>query len=112
MKLIIAGGRNYKFADADIARLDAIREEITEVVSGGATGADREGERWAEKHEIPVKVFPADWERHGKSAGPRRNREMAAYADAVVLFPGGRGTINMMIEAQMANLKIYDWMRR
>jgi predicted Rossmann-fold nucleotide-binding protein len=34
---------------------------------------------------------------------------MAKYADAVVLFPGGLGTENMLVQAINHNLKIFDW---
>jgi hypothetical protein len=117
MKLIIAGGRDYQFTDADIALLDELRlsrfvAPIEEVVSGGASGVDKCGEEWARKHGIPVKRFCAEWEHFGKSAGPRRNRQMAGYADAVALFPGGRGTANMYKEAQRAGIEIYDFRKQ
>lgn len=111
MKLIIAGGRKYKFTDADIARLDNIAANhlITEVVHGGAMGADSEGRKWAISRGIRTRVFRADWNGYGRWAGPKRNREMAEYADAVVLFPGGRGTNNMHDEAIIAMLTIFDF---
>lgn len=111
MKTIIAGGRNYKFTADDLERLEAFRacNAITEVVSGGAKGADTEGERWAEKHNITIQVFPANWKEHGRAAGPIRNRQMAVYADACILFPGGRGTDNMNRTAHEHNLIVYDW---
>lgn len=108
MKLIIAGGRNYKFTKEDIEALNDI-QYVDEVVSGGAPGADGCGERWATARGIPVRRFLADWKRYGRGAGPIRNREMAQYADAVVLFPGGRGTESMYQEAARAGIKIFDW---
>lgn len=108
MKLIIAGGRDYHFTPADIAALDALLPEVTEVVSGCASGADREGEEWAASHKIPIRKFPADWRNDGRAAGPIRNRLMAEYADAVILFPGGKGTMNMHDEAHMRGLRIID----
>jgi len=109
MKLIIAGGRNCpEFTEEQIADLDAI-EGVTEVVSGKARGADTHGKNWAKSRELPVKEFPALWNKHGPSAGPRRNRQMAEYADAVVLFPGGNGTANIHKHAKELGLKIYDW---
>jgi len=106
MKLIIAGGRTYRLTEQDIQRLDELG--ATEVVSGCATGADEDGQRWAESRGLPVRRFPPDWNRLGFAAGPRRNRQMAAYADAVILFPGGRGTLSMFNEARAANITIYD----
>jgi hypothetical protein len=72
-------------------------------------GADAGGERWAKKHGIPIKLFHADWTAYGRSAGPIRNRQMASYADAVALFPGGRGTNDMAMAAVARGLKIFDW---
>lgn len=110
MKLIIAGGRDYKFTSEDFDYIGCIygSYDIEEIVSGGATGADRTGEIIADNRGTPVKIFKADWDKYGKSAGPIRNREMAEYADAVVLFKGGRGTENMFKEAQKKGLKIFD----
>jgi hypothetical protein len=72
--------------------------EITEVVHGGARGIDEAAGRWAAYMGLPVRVFPADWTSFGRSAGPRRNREMAQYADRLVAIWDGksRGTGNMI----------------
>lgn len=111
MKLIIAGGRDYYLAQADYARLDELhaRQPIAEVAYGGATGADQCGRKWAIDRGIPVRCFPADWNAHDKAAGPMRNAAMAAYADAVALFPGGKGTQSMYNEAKKAGLRIFDF---
>lgn len=110
MKAIIAGGRNYLFTPQDIAWLNEIhdRHGITEVVSGGAFGADSCGEDWARVNSIPVKVFKADWETHSKAAGPIRNQQMAEYADICILFPGGKGTASMKSLALKNELIVYS----
>lgn len=105
-RLIIAGGRNYQLTPADESWLDTL--PVVEVISGGASGADAGGEAWAKSRLIPVRVFHADWKTHGNAAGPIRNREMAEYANAVALFPGGRGTASMRREAKAAGLQIFD----
>ena len=111
MKLIIAGGRDYQFTQRDEYALGYLRHHfyIEEVVSGGAGGADKCGEEWAMIHGIPVKKFVADWDKHGKAAGPLRNEEMAKYASALVAFPGGRGTANMVKQAKKHRINILDW---
>lgn len=106
IKTIIAGGRDYQFTDEDLEFLNKNREQVSEVVCGGASGADANGQAWAESHGIPVKMFPADWKKYGRAAGPIRNREMAEYADALILFPGGRGSESMRREAEKAGLKV------
>lgn len=89
------------------------RGDITEVVSGCARGADIGGERWAEKNGIAVRRFPADWEKHGKSAGFRRNTEMARYCDCALAFwkgqsPGTANTIAKLV-ALGKLVKVSTW---
>ena len=113
MKVIIAGGRDID--DFNLVK-EAVKEsgfEITEVVSGKAPGADKLGERWAEESGIPVKEFPADWELHGKSAGPIRNVQMAKCTGsegALILVWNGqsRGSANMLKNAKAYGLKIFQ----
>lgn len=105
-KTIIAGGRDYQLTQEDIAWLDTL--QISEVVSGGALGADAGGEQWARSKGLPITRFPADWRTHGKAAGPLRNKKMAVYAETCVLFPGGCRTESMRREAKRANLRILE----
>jgi hypothetical protein len=117
VKTIIAGNRDIagiEFTDYELlSRLLARAPfEITEVVSGRARGVDRLGERWAREHNIPVKEFEvtgADWRIIGKGAGHLRNREMAAYAEALALIWDGcsRGSGGMLREARLLSLPIY-----
>ena len=82
--------------------------QITEVVSGNSGNVDKAGEDWALTNKIPVSQFNAAWQTYGSSAGPRRNRQMAAYAEALICVWDGksRGTFNMIKEAQKRGLKI------
>lgn len=102
MKLIIAGKRDFYDYEKLKAEVDKLRKsiEIDEIVSGRCSGADKLGERYAREHNIPVKVFPANWDAYGKSAGPIRNRKMALYADVLIAFWDGesRGTKNMILQ--------------
>ena len=111
MRMIIAGGRNYVFTQFDYDVLDLIhlRFGVSEVVSGKARGADTSGEVWAAARSIPVAGFPADWDALGRPAGHIRNAQMAEYADAVVLFPGGKGTDSMAKLALNNSLRIWDF---
>lgn len=108
MKVIIAGSRdftNYQFLLDSIYKLDY--SEWTEIVSGGAKGADALGEQFAQTHNLSLKVFPADWNKLGNAAGPIRNKQMAEYADALVAFWDGKskGTKNMIETARKLGLK-------
>lgn len=111
MRVIVAGGRDFKPTKEHIQWLINILKslETTEVICGMANGADLFGRQVALKMKIAVKEFPADWNKYGKMAGPLRNAEMVKNADACVLFPGGRGTANMKMLAQLNELKIVEY---
>lgn len=81
----------------------------TVVLCGGARGADQFGKEVAIDLGIMVRMFPAKWDHYGKSAGYRRNEEMAANADACVLFPGGKGTKHMHDLAVKYHLNIIKY---
>jgi len=111
MKLIIAGSRSLSGKSNSIYKyLNEIEKSnnIEEVVSGTARGPDTIGENWADDNNIPVKRFPANWNKHGKSAGFKRNVEMAEYADALIAFWDGEsnGTKHMINTAQSKDLKV------
>lgn len=110
MKLIIAGGRDYQFTVKDYEVLDQLKDElgVTQVVHGGANGADAAGKAWAQVKCIPSREFQAQWCTYGKAAGPVRNRKMAEYADALVAFPGGKGTANMVKVARELGLRVIE----
>lgn len=105
MRLVVAGGRDYQLTHSDFHWLQVFcyRNQVSEIVSGGASGVDRGAEQCADRWNLKLTVFPADWSTHGRAAGPIRNRKMAEYCDLVVLFPGGRGTRSMEREALRAN---------
>lgn len=110
MKTIIAGSRNFISTVEALVIFDRIvPPETVEVVSGGARGVDRLGEEWARKEDLPIKQFIPDWDGIGKSAGYRRNVDMAEYADALVAIWDGqsRGTKHMIDIAKRKGLSVY-----
>lgn len=110
MKLIIAGGRDYRLTEEDYSLLDEIHRVrgVTEVVCGMCSGADMDGYAWAVKNSIYVAKFYPDWDKYGKASGPIRNREMAEYGEALIAFKGGKGTANMISEARKRGLIIFN----
>ena len=81
-----------------------------EIVSGTANGVDKIGEKYAKQWLIELKKFPADWDKYGKRAGYLRNKQMAEYADALILIWDGksRGSQMMLELAKQYKLKIYE----
>jgi hypothetical protein len=85
-RLAVVGSRTFSAVEVVRAQLRARRAELMEIVSGGAPGADALAAQVAGELGLPCAVLPADWRRWGPSAGPRRNAEIAARADAVLAF--------------------------
>ena len=111
MRTIIAGSRECTHYDDLLRAIDNIGWSPSVIISGTARGVDRMGERWAKENQIPVEQFPADWDKYGKSAGVRRNAEMAQKADALLALWDwkSRGTKNMIDLATKQGLTIYIW---
>lgn len=117
--LIIAGCRTIsdsRVLEAAIEEISGMRWMPNEVVSGGEpNGVDRLGELWARMLEIPVRRFPADWDRHGKAAGPLRNRDMAEYVALhdgrlLAIWDGAsRGTKDMIDQARIRKVPTFIW---
>jgi hypothetical protein len=98
MTLIIAGSRTFTDYQHMCQALAPERHRITEVIHGGARGADQLGFRWAVRHHVRSRCFAADWRRFGKSAGIRRHSQLAQAGDLLIAFWDGRspGTAHMM----------------
>ena len=67
------------------------------------------GEKYANDLGHQIVYFSPNWRLYGSGAGPVRNREMAEYADCLILFTkseGSKGSQSMLKEAQERNLKI------
>lgn len=128
MKLIIAGSRNFNLtndpiatADGDCGNIGRIIyhllgdkvQEVTEIISGTSGTIDINGELWGSLFDKKITRFPANWDKHGRAAGPIRNRKMAEYADALMLIWDGksRGSASMKREAEKVGIPIYEYIR-
>ena len=110
VKIIVAGTRDFNDYALLKEKLDKVLAHFGkfEVVSGKARGADSLGERYARENDLPIAEFPAEWDKYGKSAGYRRNAEMADYADGCVVFWDGesKGTGHMIDLAKEKELNL------
>lgn len=119
LKIIICGGRHF----CDYTLLESIADNVVkeqvfseiEIVSGHCVGADRLGEEYAKKHNFALKIFPAEWKKYGKRAGPIRNKQMIDYIaefenKIVIAFtsPNTKGTKNTIALAEKANIRVIE----
>jgi hypothetical protein len=112
LKIIVAGSRNFNDFNLLKSQLDLFLQPYQssqiQIVSGTAKGADRLGEKYALSSGLSLKKFPAQWDIYGKSAGYRRNEQMAQYATHCLVFWDGKskGTKNMIALARKLRLKL------
>lgn len=102
MKVLVCGGRDFADKQAVFVALDSLHGiySFDTLIQGGARGADWLAGEWANSRRVKNVVVFADWDAHGRAAGPIRNKQMLDMApDVIVAFPGGVGTANMVKQA-------------
>lgn len=119
MIVIICGGRDISREDAinllerdakdDIAFATGLHSfSIAKIIHGGCRGADEGAAAWAAREGINTVSCPANWKKHGKAAGPIRNRKMIVdhKPDLVLALPGGKGTADMIRAAEEYGIRV------
>lgn len=116
MKRVIVSGTRKTLLERDERHLDdalwaatRCHYGTTELGVGDCpTGVDLYAREWG-----AARVFRADWQAHGKAAGPRRNAEMVAWAaeaDEALLIampaPSSRGTWGTIRRAVSAGIPV------
>lgn len=106
-RVLVCGGRDY----ADKRRVDQVLQDEVDRTRGDLIiicgydpdnarfqGADELAFKWARERRIPCFPFPAPWSKHGRAAGPLRNRRMRDCGRPTrgIAFPGGAGTASMV----------------
>lgn len=119
LRILVCGGRHFNDYDLLENTINGVIAENgcenIEIVSGHCVGADRLGELYAKKHNAQVKIFPAEWKKYGKRAGPMRNKQMVDYISdfknkIVVAFvrANTKGTRNTISLAKRANIRVIE----
>lgn len=109
MTVLVCGSRTWTDR-AIIAAAVAKLPRDTVIIHGGARGADTIAGQEANRRGLTVIVYPADWQRYGRSAGVQRNAHMLTDGkpDRVLAFAvdlaTARGTADMVRRALAAGL--------
>jgi hypothetical protein len=105
--LWVAGGRDYHNVELMKWTLDPFIRAEWSLVTGAARGADLIAEAIWRTAELSYTGIPARWAEHGRSAGPIRNRVIAEMLpDLLIHFPGGPGTANAVVMAEIYGIKV------
>lgn len=109
---LVCGGRDF----SDESLFESAMGDLmlrfgcpAKIVHGAAKGADTMAGDLAKRLSVEEIACPADWQKHGRAAGPIRNREMLSHKpDLVIAFPGGRGTAKMIKQARDAGIDVAE----
>ena len=120
MRVLVCGDRNWTRKDVVWRELDAllkltdcVNDEFV-VIEGACRGADWFAHEWCEKHQqARLMELPAEWQKHGKAAGPIRNQQMLdeALPDMILAFHEdigtSKGTWDMVKRANKARIPVH-----
>lgn len=109
-RFAVTGGRDYTDRAVIADALAVLSVDRLLMVNGDCpTGADAIAKELWEERGGKVELHPADWNKHGKAAGPLRNQQMVdSGLSAVIVFDGGRGTADMRLRCIAAGIRIID----
>lgn len=112
MRVLVCGGRDFSDTALVYRTLDefARADHVDCIIEGDAPGVDRIAGYWAKKRRVDLRLFPAEWHKHGRAAGPIRNQKMidVGKPDIVLAFPGGDGTADMVSRARAAKIDLIE----
>lgn len=110
MRVLVCGSRGFGVKDEHLTQMHRALSTLPPdavIVHGDAYGADKLAGIWAKQNGRGVEAHPADWNKHGRAAGPIRNSAMlASGVDLVIAFWDGasRGTKDMIDKAKAADV--------
>lgn len=125
-RVLVCGGRDFhdrEFMFDQLCKISKARGPFECVIHGAAKGADHEARIWATMNKVPHLPFPAAWQDinapgadvhegpygpYNANAGHDRNQRMIdeGKPDAVIAFPGGGGTADMVRRAYIAKIEV------
>ena len=110
MIVLFTGSRRWDREEPVRKRLEELPAG-SEVIHGAAKGLDMMVHRLCIEMNIKVHAFPAQWKKHGKAAGPIRDRQMLdEFPDLVIAFhenlSKSKGTIDTINEAKRRNIEV------
>lgn len=115
-RVLVCGGREYDNRERLRRTLDAALKaaqsagKVAVIIHGNARGADLLADQYARERSLKVLSFPADWNLHGRRAGPIRNIKMLTESQphVIIAFKGGNGTAHMVRIGKEAGVPVYE----
>ena len=122
LRILICGDRNWDDYEKIKWFVKSLPDDVF-IIEGECRGADKMARQAAEEAGVKdenILKFPADWNKHGKAAGPIRNAQMLSEGKPTHViayhndFQNSRGTKDMVQRAKRADIPVYlnveDWL--
>jgi hypothetical protein len=110
--LAVVGSRAFTNQEVVFYFLEAYHQVFGDnltIVSGGCpSGPDHFAELFAKQNNVPIILYPADWDIHGKAAGFIRNSDIVNRCDEVIAFwdRKSNGTRDTIRKAEKQNKEV------
>lgn len=113
-RILITGSRDWTDqatiwqALADAVRSIPVDRELVIIHGACRVGADEIAHEWARGYGARIECHPANWTKHGRAAGPIRNKAMVDLgADLALAFikDGSRGASHCARLAEQAGIE-------
>lgn len=110
MKLVVTGGKDYVLTHADYQYLESVVKltGARAILTDGTRGVAAQAETWARRRGLAVERCVADWMSERNAPQVRRNEMMVRDGDAVVAFPGGNATADVVAKAWLKEMPVYE----
>ena len=111
MRVLVCGDRNWESSSLILGELAGLPGDSV-IIHGGCSGADCLAGAIARNIGLRVEIFPAQWERHGRAAGPIRNKQMIVKGrpDKVLAFHNdirkSKGTKDVVQKARAVGIPV------
>jgi hypothetical protein len=118
MVILVCGDRNWNAPELIVMKLIEIQDEPRHMdeglylIHGDCRGADKQAAMIAEDLHWTVYAVPAEWEKYGRAAGPKRNQKMIdEYRPSRVIafhddIEHSKGTKDMVARAKKAGIPV------
>jgi hypothetical protein len=113
MRILIFGSRSWVDVEPMEWVIGGLPKRST-IIHGNAEGADKMAGRLGYRFEMKIQPYSAEWEKHGRAAGPIRNQQMLDEGDPEIAIgfvdrplEESRGSYDMARRAKKAGIPTY-----
>lgn len=110
MNAVVTGGPSYVLTEADYRFLEhaVAMLRVKEIYTNGMPGVSEQVEAWAKRRGIAVRRVMANFMREGPASPEERNTTLVNLARAVIAFPGGSESEDLVTKARKAKRSVFE----